>query len=327
MSSCYNIYSNENVTNTLTSMIISERLSHAFLLYGEKGLGKKTLACHIAAQILCEKGNGSICGECKSCKMIAHESHPDVIWVKHSGAKQGFSVKDLRDVVVEAVVMPNDGRYKIYILSDCDMISAAAQNTLLKVIEEPPSHAIFIFTASSKAVFLPTIISRVIPLGVSEVSHKICKQALIKSGITDDIMLEKAISAFGGNIGMCKEFIESDELPRAVEISKNITDKLVTGSEYELLKAFFPLDGNKPLTKIVISLLCGIIRDSSTMRLESNSFIGCYKQGSQGLARAITLKQASDIFQILNITSQRIDGNANLGISLTSLCGNIKNAL
>lgn len=318
----FRIYSNDNVVGTISSMIKNGRLSHAFLLFGEKGLGKKTIAEHIAAQILCENGEGFPCGSCKSCRMIAHKNHPDVIHITHTAENKGFSVKNLREVCVDAYIAPNEGERKVYIFDDCDQMSVPAQNTLLKLIEEPPAHAFFIFTASSKTVFLPTIISRVISLGVNEVSLEECEKALLEKA-SDKSKISDAISAFGGNIGMCLEYISGEELPEAVRIAKNIADKL-SESEYELLTAINELDGNKPLAKSVFRLLCGIIRDSSTVRLGSESLIGCYKEGSVRLSRTLSLRQANEIFRILTEASHRIDGNANLLVTLTSICADIK---
>jgi len=320
----FKIYSNENVINTLASMISSGRLSHAFLLFGEKGLGKKTLARYISAQILCQSVEIVPCGKCKDCTMIAHDTHPDVIWITHTSDNKAFSVKNLREICLDAYIKPNQGEHKIYIFADCDLMSVPAQNTLLKLIEEPPVHAHFIFTATSKTNFLPTILSRVISLGAREVSIEDCKKALFEKGFSDENKIEQAISAFGGNIGMCLAFMRDGELPTAVEIAKNITDKLGMSSEYQLLNALSKLEENKQITKIVILLLCGIIRDSSAVRLGNDCLIGCYKDGSRALAKTLSLRQANEIFRILTEASSRIDGNANLMITLTSICAQIK---
>jgi len=320
----FKIYSNENVINTLTSMISSERLSHAFLIYGEKGLGKKTLAKYVSAQILCKIGVGQPCGKCKECKMIGHSAHPDVIFLSQTSDSKAFSVKSLREICLDAYITPNQSEHKIYVFADSDMMSVMAQNTLLKLIEEPPVHAIFIFTATSKSVFLPTILSRVISLGVSEVGIDDCKTALSARGIFDEGKINSAISAFGGNIGMCLAFLTDESLPQAVEIAKNIADKLASTSEYALLSAVSKLEGNKAITKTVILLLCGIIRDCATIRLGNDCLISCYKDGARSLARTISLKQADEIFKILTTASHRIDGNANLPITLSSICANIK---
>lgn len=322
---CFKIYSNEQIINTLTSMISSERLSHAFLLHGEKGLGKKKIARYICAQMLCRIGNGIPCGKCKDCLMIAHDAHPDVKWIFHNSDVKGFSVASLRELSIDALVSPNEGERKVYIFADCDLMSIPAQNTLLKLVEEPPSHTHFIFTATTKSAFLPTILSRVISLGVSEVSISDCEKALIDKGVTDKTKIACAVSAFGGNIGMCLDFINNDELQRAVEISKSITDCLCSNSEYALLKSLSQLDGNKQLTKTVLKLLIGIIRDGLAIRLDSDKLIGCYKNGSEALSKRLSARQATEIFNKLTLASQRIDGNANLSLTLTSICAGIKN--
>lgn len=322
---CYDIFSNEHILNTLTSMISSERLSHAFLLFGDKGLGKKTIARYMAAQILCKVGNGVPCGSCRDCTMIAHDHHPDVKWIFHNSEVKGFSVANLREICVDALVAPNEGDRKIYILADCDTMSIPAQNTILKLIEEPPVHTHFILTATSKSVFLPTILSRVISLGVSEVSIEQCRQALEKRGVTDTDKIDEAVCAFGGNIGMCIDFLHDDNLQKAVGISKNIVDCLCSNSEYALLKSLAQLDGNKPLTKTVILLLISIIRDSVTARYNSETFIGCYREGAEALSKRLSVRQANEIYNKLTVASQRIDGNANLALTLTSICAGIKN--
>ena len=206
-------------------------------------------------------------------------------------------------------------------------MSQLAQNTLLKLIEEPPPHAHFIFTATSKAVFLPTILSRVISLGVSEVSTEKCKIALEEKGIIDKNKIDEAILAFGGNIGMCLSYLNDNELVKAVEIAKSITDCLTSMSEYQLLKTLSQLEGNKALTKNVISLMYSIIRDSSAVRLGSDSLVGCYKKGATVLSKSISLRQANEIYRVLTIVDSRIDGNANLSLIIAYLCSQIKNII
>ncbi len=320
----FKIYANNNVLNTLTSMISSGRLSQAFLLFGQTGLGKKTIARYMAAKMLCEDENNSPCGQCKSCRMIEHNSHPDVQWITINDNAKAFGVDNLRKLSVDAAIMPNEGDRKVYILADCDSMSPLAQNALLKLIEEPPEHAYFIFTATSKAVFLPTIISRVISFGVAEVSRDECRQALADNGITDENLINEALEAFGTNIGMCLSFINDDELKNAVSIAKTITDSIANLSEYNLLKELFRLDRNKLLAKEVFSLMYSIIRDSSAIRLSNDCLVGCYKSGSQKLSNILTLKQANEIYRVFTNADTKLDQNANLSLTLTDICSEIK---
>lgn len=318
------IYSNQNVSDTLTSMISSGRLSQSFLFFGPRGLGKKTIARYFAKTLLCEAKSAAPCNNCRSCRNIDKDVHPDVRTISAKDNPKAFSVDNLRTLSTDAYIAPNDGERKVYILADCDTMSPLAQNTLLKLIEEPPEHAYFIFTASSKAVFLPTILSRVISLGVCEVSHEDCAAAMREHGVNDESLIKRSIEAFGGNIGMCLEFIHSDELKSAVDIAIKITDAMTGPSEYRLLCALNELDGNKPLAKSVISLLYAIIRDSCVIKLENDELIGCYKQGSKALSGVITLDKADEIYKILSRADARLDGNASLSLTLADICARIK---
>ena len=309
------IYGNENVTNTLTSMISSGRVAHAFLLFGENGLGKKTIASKIATQIVA-------CGD-NTHHSINPLSHPDIIWVEHSGAKQGFSVETLRKLCVDAYIMPNNSDKKVYILADCDNISVLAQNTLLKIVEEPPEFTHFIFTAQSKSVFLETVLSRVISLGVTECSEKECRQALFDKGISSDSKINEAISYFNCNIGMCLKYLEDQELQKSVEIVKNITDSINNHGEYQLLKALTGLESNRSLAKTVLLMLDKVVRDSCVEKYTDTKTLSCYSSGAKKMSEVFSAKKAIKLHEILQEALATIDGNVNMSIEMSSLCGQI----
>ena len=110
------LYSKGHVTELIGSMIKSARLSHSFIICGDKGVGKKTLAMHIASQILCWDGKGEACMECKSCRMAKNNAHPDLITLVPSGKSGNFKSSDLRPLISDASITPNEGVYKVYIL-------------------------------------------------------------------------------------------------------------------------------------------------------------------------------------------------------------------
>lgn len=309
------IFGNENVTNTLTSMISSGRVAHAFLLFGENGLGKKTIAAQFAAHLVAI-GN-------TSTHEINPMSNPDIIWVEHSGTKQGFSVETLRNLCVDAYILPNNGDKKVYILADCDNISVLAQNTLLKIIEEPPEFTHFIFTAQSKSVFLPTILSRIISLGVAECSEMDCRMALSNNGYTDEVLIGEAVSSFNGNIGMCSGYLEGGELRKSVEISRNITNSINNHSEYQLLKELTVLENNRPLAKIVFQMMDKIVRDSCIKKINNGLEIGCYPNGSKKLGETLSSRKALKLHDILNNAMNAFDGNVNMSIEMSAICGQI----
>lgn len=299
-------YGNENVVNTLTSMLDGERVFHAFLLYGDGGVGKKTLASQLALRLV----------GAASTRLAT--AHPDIFWAQHEGKSENFTVESLRKMRVDAFTRPNDSEKKVYILADCDGISAAAQDVLLKIIEEPPSFVHFILTATDKSIFLPTILSRVISLGLAECSVADCRLALTKKGCSTG-EIERAMDCFGGNIGQCEAYISGSELKRSVEVVHEITDSIISRSEYRLLKSLCALESEKrPLVCEVLMLLGQVLRDCAVLQL-GGAAVGCYKEGAQRLG--LSKRRLGEVYDAVQDAILQLQGNVNMNAELTALCG------
>lgn len=324
----FSVYENDIIKNTVRSMVIKERVVNSLLIYGEKGLGKKTMADYISAALLCEKGEGIPCGECKSCKMILHKTHPDVIYAVPSGKSGNYKIDTLREIVQNAPIMPNEGKFKIYIIADMDNTLVSAQNALLKLIEEPPDHCVIILTASSRSSLLPTIISRVVSLSVHEVSKHSCEKALAELGYDKD-NIQKAVDILGGNIGKCKSYLNGEDIVDAVTTTKNITDAVISGDEYIMLKEFSELIGDKAMTVMVLNLLCEVIRDAMSVSAgcDEKILISTYKSGAVKLSEHISKMKARKIYLAITKYIERINSNGNLSLALNALCSEIKEIL
>ena len=147
-----------HVIRTLRNAIAGNRVGHAYLLVGPRGIGKTTIARIFAKAINCENPrDGEPCCECSSCKALAAESSLDVIEID---AASRNSVEHMRALSEEAYHMPVASKYKIYIIDEVHMLSKAAWNALLKTVEEPPAHVKFIFATTEAHLVLPTIVSR-----------------------------------------------------------------------------------------------------------------------------------------------------------------------
>ena len=133
-----------------------DALGRAAVLSGQGDLA--AAARFTAAALLC-RGGDKPCGVCPDCRKVLRDVHPDVLTVTDPDHKN-VSVDVLRNVTADASVLPNEGRRKVYIFPDCSLLDAKAQNVLLKVVEDGPAHAAFLFCAANSAVLLPTIRSR-----------------------------------------------------------------------------------------------------------------------------------------------------------------------
>lgn len=317
------IYGNSEPRRLVSEMIKKKREPHSIMIHGEKGLGKKTLARWIAAALLCERQTGEPCGICRTCRMIADGVHPDVMVAK-ANSNGNYIVDDsIRPIVAEAPVAPNEARMKVYIIPDLDLsvnTVIQVQNILLKVIEEPPEHTAIILTARSKEIFLPTIISRVLSLGMTSVTEAESMECLQeKYPAVAPALISEAVSAGRGNIGRCVEYLEHSQFFDSVKLARGLCDAMCGGNEYDVLKTLFVADGKKMLLREGLSLFQEILRDSAAFRLggESEKSVSCAKEGAKTLSRSLSSDQAVRLYDIVSDYIGRIDANCNISLTIT----------
>jgi len=148
----------DHVVTTLKNQIINNRIGHAFLFCGTRGTGKTSIAKLFAKAVNCEHPiNGSPCNECAACRAIADGSSMNVIEID---AASNNGVDNIRQIREEVQYSPSEGKYKVYIIDEVHMLSTAAFNALLKTLEEPPAHVIFILATTEIQKVPATILSR-----------------------------------------------------------------------------------------------------------------------------------------------------------------------
>lgn len=146
-----------HIIQTLKNAIVQNRIAHAYLFCGPRGTGKTSIAKIFAKTLNCTNSQDAPCGICENCKMAANGSHPDIIEID---AASNNGVDEVRNLIDKVKYAPMQGKYKIYIIDEVHMMTSGAFNALLKTIEEPPAHVIFIFATTEPNKVLPTIISR-----------------------------------------------------------------------------------------------------------------------------------------------------------------------
>ena len=146
-----------HIIQTLKNAIVQNRIAHAYLFCGPRGTGKTSIAKIFAKTLNCTNIQNAPCGVCENCKMAANGSHPDIIEID---AASNNGVDEVRNLIDKVKYAPMQGKYKIYIIDEVHMMTSGAFNALLKTIEEPPAHVIFIFATTEPNKVLPTIISR-----------------------------------------------------------------------------------------------------------------------------------------------------------------------
>lgn len=317
------LYGKSSVTEPIRAMAKNGRMAHGFLLTGEKGVGKKLLSRYIAKSILCDDiRDGVPCGVCRQCRRVDEDIHPDVITPERTGKTLIYGKDSIRDMYEDAYTMPNDCDAKVYLIPDCESLQEQTQNLLLKLIEEPPEYAYFIFTAVNKGIFLPTILSRVITLGVPECSDEECKAALRESGKYTEEQIESAVEAFRGSIGQCESSIEGTGLESA-EICRKIVGAMASSDEYGLCRAFSEIGESRDRFREILAMLDKVMRDVCAVRLYGSEavFIGCCRDGAKKLAERMPFRKAIHIHEVIGQNIIYSNTNINVPLAAAALCG------
>ena len=319
----HQFYSNEKVKQTLVNFITDGRLPHALLLEGEAGLGKTHFARLTACAALCQ-GEQKPCGSCRACRLILQDTHPDVLVVSPDSADKPYAVDNLRKLILSCYVLPNDGEKKIYILRNIHEMSEQAQNTLLKIIEEPPAHVIFILTCQSRARILPTILSRVVTLTLSPCPEEICAKALMERNpdASEENCLNLARQT-GGNIGRALTILQDERLSGIYESAREAAKLICGGSEFDLL-----------------CLLNGYNRKKEDFLLFLNElrqiFVQVIRQKNgapdknflpENLLHRISALQTMRILDIIDTVSAEATQNVSISLAGAHLCGAVQQLL
>ena len=203
------IRGNTPLVEQLRRSAASGRSSHAYLFLGGAGAGKRLLANTFAKALQCE-GEKRPCDSCKSCHAFNHGNHPDVIYFQPLKNGKTYTIEDVREQLLETVdLKPFQYEKKIYIIEKADTLNIQSQNALLKTLEEPPAHAVFLLLAERAEAFLPTILSRVVVMKIRPLSAETIADYLMQAGhLAEESHILSAYAQ--GRIGQALELVEDE---------------------------------------------------------------------------------------------------------------------
>lgn len=233
MSSFKDVVGHKNIIKYIQNAVTADAVSHAYILNGERGSGKKLLANLFAMSLQCQNRDedGDACGKCQSCKQALNGNQPDIIRVTHE-KPNSISVDDIRvQVNDDIVIRPYSSRYKIYIIADADLMTAQAQNALLKTIEEPPQYAVIMLLTENADVLLPTIRSRCVMMKLRNIKDQLVKKYLMEHMEIPDYKADVCVAFAQGNMGKAIMLANSEHFneikEEAVHLLRNIDDMTV----------------------------------------------------------------------------------------------------
>ena len=293
---------NERLKKGLAAAFASDRLSHCYLIAGPAGSGKRTLARILAAAMECTAGSGRPCGVCLPCRKVLDGVHPDVVIVDDP-AKKTVTVDMVRKARTDVYVKPNEGRRKVYVFPRAADMNAAAQNALLKVIEEPPEYAAFLLLTEAAERLLPTIRSRAVPLQLAPLSEaegtaELARRFPEKSRAA----LAEAWSRSEGWLGQAIQLLgEGESLAPETQV---FADCFARRDKLGLTELLVPLERKKreellPLLTQWTELLSGAlaVRAGQTGRWEAAERIGRSRTSAESLRALEYLRRAAELLR------------------------------
>lgn len=283
------VIAQEHIVKTLKHQIQTNTISHAYLFCGTRGTGKTSCAKIFARAVNClNPQNGSPCGECEVCKKIASGASLDIMEIDAASNNRVDEIRDLREKVG---YLPSVGKYKVYIIDEVHMLTDSAFNALLKTLEEPPEHIIFILATTEPDKLPATILSRCMRfdfklVGIDDLS-KLLMNVLDKTNTQyEPKALELIAKAGNGSVRdtlsvaeMCKAFAENNITYKSVQDCLGLTDDQTL---FDIAKAIVNKDGGAILQKVdmlfeqgknlnvLLSDLCDYFKNVLTLKLANN---------------------------------------------------------
>lgn len=204
------VVGHKDIIQYIQNAVEQKKISHAYIINGQRGSGKKMLARLFAMTLQCESKVSDPCGECRSCMQAKNGNQPDIITITHE-KPTSISVDEIRQQLNgDVMIKPYSSPYKIYILPEADLMTQQAQNALLKTLEEPPEYAVIFLLTENADGLLATIRSRCVMLKLKNIKDKLVKKYLMEQMQVPDYQAELCAAFAQGNIGRAAMLAKSE---------------------------------------------------------------------------------------------------------------------
>ncbi len=326
------IIGQEQIKEHLQNALKRNKVSHAYIINGERSSGKEFVAKVFAAALQCENPDVSSdvpepCGACHSCKQMASGNQPDVIYVSHE--KPGtIGVEDIRTQINGTMaIKPYAGSRKVYIVNEGEKMTVQAQNALLKTLEEPPEYAVILILATNVEALLPTILSRCVVLNMKPVKDSQVKSFLMKTMQVPDYKAEVCVAFARGNIGKAKMLAVSEDFDRvkeeAVTLLKYINDMEIS----EIVAAIKKINEYKLDVNDYMDILAIWYRDVLLFKATHDVNHLIFREEIQYIRKVAdrsTYEGIESVISALDKAKGRLNANVNFDLTMELLLLTIK---
>ena len=319
MAGFQDIIGQEQIKEHMRNALTTGKVSHAYIINGEKSSGKEFIARVFAMALQCEKGGVEPCQECHSCKQALSDNHPDIIRVFHEKPNT-ISVDDIRTQVNNDVaIKPYSSARKIYIINEAEKMTVQAQNALLKTLEEPPSYVVILLLADSQESFLPTILSRCVQLKLKPLRDSIIRDFLTDNLAVPEIKADVYAAFARGNLGKAVQIASSEDFrnmyQEVLHLLKHIRDMDIS----ELLDYIRKLKEDSVDIQEVLDFMLMWYRDVLLYKVTTDINLLIFKD-EYGKFKEISDRSSYDglkrILEAIDKAKVRLNANVNMELAM-----------
>lgn len=319
MAGLEDILGNEHIVEHFKKAIENNKISHAYIINGEKGMGKRTVAKAFAMTLLCEEKGTVPCMKCHSCVQALTDNNPDLIMITPDKPTT-LSIDHIRQTLVNDVELkPYSNSHKVYIVEDAELMNNAAQNAILKTIEEPPEYAVIILLTTNISALLQTVLSRCVKLDMQPLKKEVVKKYLMEKEKVVDYQADIAVSFAGGNLGKAIELSKSQDfaemLDEVIQLLRYIKDM----QAYEVVAAVKRASEYKFRFTDYIDLMILWFRDVLVYKASQNVNELIFKDEIQTIKKHAAKSSYNGIEHILeamNKAKLRLKANVNFDVTI-----------
>ena len=312
------IVGHEQIKEHLQTAIKEEKPFHAYIFQGDVGVGKEAMAKTFAAGLLCQGEGEKPCRECISCHQMESGNHPDVVWVKRERSSLG--VDEIREQLCNTMdIKPFSSPYKIYVVPEAEKMTEAAQNALLKTIEEPPEYGVVILLTSNISELLPTIQSRCLTLEFRPLTSSAVEEYLKTQCQVPDY-LAKASAAFAqGNLGKAMRYAQSEDFIERKDSILSLLRRVENMTVTEMLEVITDLGTRKDEVRDYIDLMELWYRDVLIFKATKNINQLLFREESSHISKEAQRRSYEKIEEILQAFEKakfRLKANVSFEVAL-----------
>ena len=321
------IIGQEQIKEHLQNALSTGKVSHAYIINGEKFAGKEFIAKVFAMALQCQAGEVNPCQECHACKQALSDNQPDIIKVTHE-KPNAISVDDIRaQINNDVAIKPYSSPYKIYIMNEAEKMTVQAQNAILKTLEEPPEYAVILLLTSNVNSLLPTILSRCVVLNMKPVSDSLVRKYLMEQMQIPDYKAEVCVAFARGNIGKARLLASSEDFENvkgeAVSLLKYIQDMEL----HEIIAAIKKINDYKLEINDYLDIMAIWYRDVLLFKATKDVNHLVFREEIQTLrniAGRSSYEGIESVIEALQKAKNRLDANVNFELTMELLMLEIK---